>query len=94
MTDDVPENVITLADRRRRKPVYGPLVMEDFSTYAIRRDDPTAPLLVVLECRGENVGTLATFPDTPGGWACADIVQKTALKTLDLMIQFHPSGAA
>ncbi|CAO4195774.1 hypothetical protein [Methylorubrum extorquens] len=93
MTDDTPENVISLADRRR-KPVFGPLVMEDFSTHAVRDPDPAVPLRVVLECRGETVGTLATFPDTPGGWACADIVQKTALNTLSLMMRFHPSGAA
>ncbi|MCP2083952.1 UNVERIFIED_ORG: hypothetical protein J2W74_005217 [Methylorubrum zatmanii] len=93
MTDDTPENVITLA-KRRRKPVFGPLVMEDFSTHAVRDPDPAAPLRVTLECRGETVGTLATFPDTPTGWEAADAIGKTALNTLSLVMRFHPSGAA
>lgn len=93
MTDDTPENVITLADRRR-KPDFGPLTIVDFSTHAVRDPDPAVPLRVVLECRGETVGTLATFPDTPTGWEGAEVIGKTAINTIDLLIRFHPSGAA
>ena len=93
MTDGTPANVVSLADRRR-KPVFGPLVMEDFSTHAVRDPDPAAPLRVVLECRGETVGTLATFPDTPTGWEGADVIGKTALNTLSLLMRFYPSGGA
>ena len=91
MTDDMPENVITLAERRR-KPVLGPPALVDIAARLIQGEAPGSPLLVVLEYRGEQVGCLGSFPDTDEGRALAQIVGNTAINTADLLTKFSPSG--
>ncbi|MBA9069925.1 hypothetical protein FHR71_003686 [Methylobacterium sp. RAS18] len=93
MTDAATTNVISLAERRR-KPDYGPPSIVDLRTYAIKSEVPGAPVLVVLEYRGEHVGCLGTFPDTPEGHAMAKVAGTSAINAMDLMTKFYPSSGA
>lgn len=93
MTDAAPTNVVSLAEHRR-KPNYGPPSMVDLRTYAIKSEEPGAPVLVVLEYRREQVGCLGTFPDTPEGHAIAKAIGVAAINTVDLMTKFYPSDGA
>lgn len=93
MTDTAPTNVVSLAEHRR-KPNYSPPSIVDLRTYAIKSEVPGAPVLVVLEYRGEHVGCLGSFPDTPEGHAMAQVAGTTAINTVDLMAKFYPSGGA
>lgn len=92
MTDDPPENVITLAARCPPVAITpAPHLHVGFRTRMAEVPGDPLPLILDLEHQGEVVGEIARFTDTPEGHAAARTAAVTGRLVVELLI-FHRPG--